>query len=565
MLFFFRLGDDLPLRSHEALLAETARNMALERPVQLSDGSRPSPWLVPNWNGTPRLRKTPLGYWLVAGLSRAAGGMDEWVARLPSAAAALGTVLVVMALLARQEGRATALLGGLALATMVQFCILARSALADMAMTFAATAALAALWMAAETAGGRRLGWFLAAGAAAGLAMLAKGPVPLVILPAPWLVAAVAVVWRLGRRPDRLPHGEWAWTIFGAAGGAVLFLAITLPWPVYVYLRVPDALAIWRAESVDRAAGEFGHSEPAWFYLVRLPLLVLPWTVFFAWGLVLAGWRARHEAAHRPWLALVGAWLVGPLLGFSLASGKQDHYILPILPAAAVCAAMAMRRLLVPAPGQGSRVGRVVLAAHAVAAILLGLGGLAAYVLGRSYAGLVAPLGLEESVAALVLGPGAVIGGLSVAGGVAALVLARRGRLVAGLAALAAALSAVFLYAGVSLIGPMNRATTAAEFARRARQKVPADAPLLALDGADSTTMVYYLDRAVPSVPGAEVRRRAASGEAFYLVCFDKSGGETAAAICAGTRLVPILAVPNRYRPKECFHLLRAAAPPGGG
>jgi 4-amino-4-deoxy-L-arabinose transferase-like glycosyltransferase len=44
--------------------------------------------------------------------------------------------------------------GGLSLPTMLPFCILARSASADMAMRFAATAALKALWMAAETSAG---------------------------------------------------------------------------------------------------------------------------------------------------------------------------------------------------------------------------------------------------------------------------------------------------------------------------------------------------------------------------------------------------------------------------
>ena len=85
ILFSFRLGQDVPLSSHEALLAETARNMVLDHPVTRPDGSQPSPYLVPNFNGSDRLKKTPLPYWTVAGLARLTGGVDEWTARLPAA------------------------------------------------------------------------------------------------------------------------------------------------------------------------------------------------------------------------------------------------------------------------------------------------------------------------------------------------------------------------------------------------------------------------------------------------------------------------------------------------
>ena len=148
--FFLRLGQDMPMRHHEALVAETARNMVLDRPVHRDDGSRPSPWLVPNFNGSDRLRKTPLPYWIVAGLSMAAGGVNEWTARLPSAVSAAGTVLVLFFILRWWTDRRTAYLGAAMLATSVGFLISAREAQADMLMTFFTTASLAALWMAVE-------------------------------------------------------------------------------------------------------------------------------------------------------------------------------------------------------------------------------------------------------------------------------------------------------------------------------------------------------------------------------------------------------------------------------
>ena len=100
------------------------------------------------------------------------------------------------------------------------------------------------------------------------------------------------------RRAGHATH-EWAWLVAGVAAGALVFFAIAAPWPAYVWLKVPQALDIWRAESVDRSTGDFGHQEPIYFYVIRLPLLLAPWTVFFIHGLVVAARRVRREPAAR--------------------------------------------------------------------------------------------------------------------------------------------------------------------------------------------------------------------------------------------------------------------------
>jgi 4-amino-4-deoxy-L-arabinose transferase-like glycosyltransferase len=573
-LFFFRLGDDLPFRTHEALLAVSARNMVLARPVQLDDGSRPSPYLVPNFNDVPRLRKPPLPYWMAAGVARLTGRLDEWSARLPSALSALGTVLILAALLGRWCDRMTALFGTAILATSFGFLTLARTALADMPLTLFITASLAALWLGVERSGRRRFAWFTLAGAAAGLAVLAKGPACFPIFPAPYLVAAGIVVARLlrPRRPEETGRAEWAWTLGGAAVAMLVFLAIALPWPAYVALRVPGAVAIWRAESVGRAAGELGREEPPWFYFLRLPILLAPWTLFFFCGLVLALGRARRAAQDRPWLLFVGAWLLGPLLAFSLAAGKQDHYILPILPAAAVYTALAMRHLLAPAPPRTAWPGRGLLVAHSAAAVLAGILGPAGYLLLRLAPGGLAALGLPPHLAtAAVLVPAAVLGVLGIAGGLTALVLAARRRLVAGQAVLFATLAAAFVWAWPTLIGPMARPTTAANFARYVRQVVPPEAPLFAFIEPNHT-VVFYLDHPLPVLASAkEVRDKIDEGDPFFLLCDEKHPGEVQQMLGNVHGLAPVLSVSNPYRLHETFWLFRwpentqtPASEPGG-
>jgi 4-amino-4-deoxy-L-arabinose transferase-like glycosyltransferase len=565
------LGSGQPLSSHEALLAETARNMALDRPVTLADGSQPSPWLVPNFGGEVRLRKTPLPYWMVAGLARLTGRVDAWTARLPSALAAAGTIALLMLLLRRQHDRRTALLGGAALATSAGFLIVARSALSDMPMTLLTTACIAALWMGVERRGGRRFAWFVLAGAAAGLAMLAKGPAPALVLAGPIAVAAGLMIARLtrARRRGESVAAEWAWMLGGAAGGLVVFAAIALPWPAYVYAHVPHAWEVWKGESFDRATGDYGHQEAIWFYLVRLPALVAPWTVFFLYGLVLAARDTLRSAAARPpasaprvadrgWLLYAWAWFLGPLAAFSLAAGKQDHYILPLLPAAAAYTGMAMRHLLAPAAGAAVRAGRRMLIGHAVASIALGLTSVAAWILYLAapsvLAGWGAPPGLLESDVFVAL---AALGAVGIAGGAAATILARRGRLLGGMAVLFATLAAAGLAAGPTLMGPLGRSTTAARFARRVRADVPREMPLFAFVGT-SHAVVFYVERPVPPLTSAEeIRRRMAAGEAFYLVVDDKH----AAALGQVAGLREIVRERDRLRPDEGYRLLHW---PGG-
>ena len=557
-LFFFRLGHDLPFRTHEALLAVSARNMVLDRPVQLADGSRPSPYLVPNFNDEPRLRKTPLPYWMAAGVAQLTGRLDEWSARLPSALSALGTVLILAALLGRWCDRMTALFGGAILATTLGFLTLARTALADMPLTFFISASLAALWMGVEASGRRRFAWFILAGAAAGLAVLAKGPVPLITFPAPYLVAVGFILARLRRprRPEESGRGEWAWTLGGVAVATVVFLAIALPWPAYVALRVPGAMAIWHAESVGRAAGELGREEPPWFYFLRLPLLVAPWTVFFLCGLVLALGRARRAAQDRPWLLFVGAWLLGPLAAFSLAAGKQEHYILPVLPAAAVYTALAMRHFLAPAPPRTAWTGRGLLIAQGAAAFLGGILGPAGYLLLRQAPGGLAALGLPPHLAtAAVLGPAAVLGILGIAGGLVALVLGVRRRLVASQVVLFATLAAAFVWAWPTLIGPMDRSATAANFARQVREWVPAEAPFFAFSDPNHTVL-FYLDRTLPVLRSAEDVQKTADRRApFFLLCDEKHRGEIEQALGKVLGLAPVLSISDPYRPEETFWL----------
>jgi 4-amino-4-deoxy-L-arabinose transferase-like glycosyltransferase len=579
VLFGFRLGQDMPLRNHEALLAETARNMYLDHPITRPDGQQPSPWLVPNFNGSDRLKKTPLPYWTVAGLARIAGGVDEWTARLPAAAAAVLTVLVLVWFVRRLADPLTALLAGAAFATFSLVMVVGREAQADMPLALLVTVSLAAMWMGVEQSGSRRFAWFAASGLAGGLAMMAKGPMPLVVVPGPFVAAAVIIVLRLRRqaRAGQGTRGEWLWTIAGAVVAVALFVGIFLPWVI----KVPGAWGTLWSESVDRAVGELGHKkhESIFFYLTRLPAVVAPWTIFFVWGIAEGIRRFIVDRASRERLAYVGAWFFGTLAAISYAEGKQDHYILPALPAAAVFTALALRRLLGPGEPAQQVHGRRLVAAHAIAGLAAGvLGAVLGILLLADPTGV--PKYLDKLVAegstswlasvvsgwrwlcdtVITLGPKGLVlvCGLATVGSAAACVLAFRRRLVAGFVTLVVALAAVFVSAWPTFMGPMDGMTMVAGFAREVRTTVPADAPLYDFPDA-SGTLVYYVERRIVGLTKPEdVQAKVAEGRPFYLIAAEDHSKQL--ADIPGLR--PVLHRTNIFWPDEGIWLFYFAGSP---
>jgi len=98
-----------PLGDHETLVAQVSRDMRLS-----------GDWIVPRFLETTFIRKPPLPYWLVGGSSyllppdRATGlPVTEVAARLPSALAALGTVLLLWKLGSGMFGRAAGVVAAL--------------------------------------------------------------------------------------------------------------------------------------------------------------------------------------------------------------------------------------------------------------------------------------------------------------------------------------------------------------------------------------------------------------------------------------------------------------------
>ncbi len=315
-------------------------------------------FLVPHLNGEAYSHKPPLLFWLMhAGW--AVFGVGEWWPRLVSPAFALAS-LFVAARLGRllwpqaHAGHAAPLV----LLASTFWAVTTTLTMFDMMLAFATVTILYGVVRAWRV--GHPLDWALVAfGIAVGI--LTKGPVMLVhVLPA----ALLAPVWGpcLALRSDDPKPGAarrsaWAWSLrFGAATGAGVALALV--WAVPAGIAGGEAYfdAIFWGQSAGRMLDSFAHERSWWWYVAGLVPLLLPLSLWpTAWRSLAHAPRAMGDGGFRFCLC----WFVPTLVGLSLISGKQFHYLLPAMPALALALSFLLEaraaRLEDGAPGNPRR------------------------------------------------------------------------------------------------------------------------------------------------------------------------------------------------------------------
>ena len=318
-------------------------------------------YFVPTKNFAVYSHKPPLLFWLI-NLAWAVTGVSETAARLVGPASG-GLAVILTGVLARRLWpgdagafwRAVAALSGTSL-----FVVSAGLTMFDALLTACVVGAMIALVSAVETG---RWRWFTALGACVAAGVLAKGPVVLLFV----LPAALAVrFWDVaGDDETRQRNGE---LLRGAAVSLAAALAIVALWlgPALVLGDPQYREAILWRQTAGRMVSSFAHARPWWFFLALLPVVVFPW------GWQPALWRAARRTCWRDrGLRLALVWGGGAVVLFSLISGKQVHYMVPVLPAVALVAARLTRD--VRAPGVGMAAVPPLLIAAGGALVALGV------------------------------------------------------------------------------------------------------------------------------------------------------------------------------------------------
>jgi 4-amino-4-deoxy-L-arabinose transferase-like glycosyltransferase len=123
----------------------------------------------------------------------------------------------------------------------------------------------------------------------------------------------------------------------------VLAVAIGLAWALRAaYLGGPEfaEMLFWK-QSAGRIASSFAHARPFWFYGPILLLFCMP---LLLWR---PAWQSLKPPTASPRSArnFLLAWILPALGGLSLISGKQIHYLLPLLPAVALLSSLGLRSI----------------------------------------------------------------------------------------------------------------------------------------------------------------------------------------------------------------------------
>jgi len=297
------------MEEHEAFVAITANNMVTPQAwLDAENLSAPPPpntplnhWMVPVMNGQPRLVKTPLQYWFVAGLQKLGLPAGAFTTRLPSALAAIALCLVMLALGRQMLPPGAALIGAIMLAGCSGLVIWGRNGRPEMNLALWMSASMLCFWRGVHAPGWRRHTWILATFACLGLANLAKEVFPLLLA---WPMLAY-LAWRqdasaeadlhddqpsLARRRliillitaflglmltfaiVTFPHLRW-WTPLGLSQsrGAHVTMMLLLGGPLAWYMLGHGG---WRQVLPLLPAGIVG--------IVIMLAMVVPWFVFIA-------------------------------------------------------------------------------------------------------------------------------------------------------------------------------------------------------------------------------------------------------------------------------------------
>ena len=341
LALFFHLGSMPFYGADEPRYARIAQEMLENRD-----------FITPTLDHRPWLEKPPLLYWLESA-SYTVSGINEGAARFPNALLALLAALAIGYLGWRVTGEAwCGVFAYLVLLSSSLFIVFGRAASTDMALTVPYSLMLIAAFISFEE---DSLPWACLAGFFGALAVLAKGPIGVVLA-----VGTLAVYLAILRK---YPSRKIFWAFSLAMAG------FSLPWFILVWAA--NGENFFFTFIVNHHIARFvtdlhHHSQPVWYYVPVLMLGFFPWIFFLfpaARDFLKRDWKlSSQDFRLRLFLWL---WAIIPILFFSASSAKLAGYILPSIPPLALIVSLEWKRHLEDSssalPGRVTRISLLVI------------------------------------------------------------------------------------------------------------------------------------------------------------------------------------------------------------
>ena len=313
-LFWWRLGKLGLIDPDEPFYAQTAREMLVS-----------GDWVTPQIFGQPQFEKPIFFYWLTAASYRVFG-VNEFAGRIPSALPATAMVLLVYAFGARVFNRRTGLLAATVLASGIEYTLMSRLMLTDIALALFIAGSLCSYWLAIEDEE-RRGRWIVLHFVCAGFAVLTKGPVATLVT---LFATACFSFWAKRPMPYRSRALPW---------GLALYALIAVPW--FATMLWKFGWTYFNDFFVHENIMRLLHAEhPAnnhfYYYVAILLGGSIPWLPVLACAI----WRAWRGVRHDARLVFLWSWILTSLVFLTIAQSKLPSYIFYVfVPLALVAAA----------------------------------------------------------------------------------------------------------------------------------------------------------------------------------------------------------------------------------
>jgi 4-amino-4-deoxy-L-arabinose transferase-like glycosyltransferase len=331
-------------------------------------------WIVPTFNGQLRTDKPILLYWCMLAVYNLFG-VSEFTARLPSALAGVGTVVLTYHLGRLLFNRRCGLVASCLLACALNFAVLARAATPDSLLILCITASLTAFVAGVAARRGGHFSGNLASYSSAfppttdiglpalaclgmyvamGFAVLAKGPIG-VVMP----LGITGTYLLFGDGAVAVPtEGSWLrrWSRFVLSSLApqrifVVLRTLRVAWglPLAALIAVPWYVAVGVQTHGEWLRGFLGthnvgrflhpmenhHGLPL-YYFVAILIGFFPGSVFLPVALWSSAGDVRNNGGRQRSAAFVLAWICCYVGFFTLAATKLPNYAVPCYPALAL-------------------------------------------------------------------------------------------------------------------------------------------------------------------------------------------------------------------------------------
>lgn len=334
-IIFFRLGAASLASWDEAIYAQVAKEM-----LEAGD------WMTTRYEHKFWFDKPPLLMWAQMFLFQSFG-MTELYARIPSALAGIGIVLLTYLLGTRAYGRLAGVVAVAIVLSTSGFLQYARFGTTDALLAFFSYLAIYAY----VRARGGAPTWWLLVGAALGLAVMTKSA-------GAWLATLT-----IGLAFLMDPEARRRASLRALAGAAAVMVLIVAPWHAFMYTTYgKDFFDGYVGEQIlARTTGGLRNNNQDPFFYIRavLPFDFFPWVFMLPLGLLFGVADRKAASISRMLLVLV----LAALAFYASVKTKFPWYMFPIYPASAVLIAGFLTKGLVNGRVTATLAGLAALAA----------------------------------------------------------------------------------------------------------------------------------------------------------------------------------------------------------